>query len=106
MKAGRLNYFLTPKRLQTVTNPETGETRREWTEEKEIRAERVKITAKAMMKGPELIQHIDAAFYVRFAHPIADGWRVKDREGIIYDVNVEPNREKGLKLLKCSKIND
>ncbi len=106
MNAGRLTHFLTPLRLDTVTSAETGEARQVWTEGREMRAERVKFTARAVTRGAENVIAADAVYYVRIQHPVSDGWRVRDRAGTLYDVVVEPNREKGLKLLKCTKAND
>lgn len=106
MEAGRLTYFLTPLRLEVVTNPLTGAVSQRWAEQREIRAERAKITAKAVTRGVEGFVNVDAVYYVRWQHRIEDGWRVRDRDGIIYDVVVEPNREKGLRLLKCTKVNE
>lgn len=106
MKAGRLNCFLTPSHLVTATDPESGAVTRRWTDEKEIRAERVKFTAKAVMRGAEGFIQADAVFYVRHRHRIEDGWRVRDRAGMLYDVVVEPDRENDLKLLKCTRVNE
>lgn len=106
MTAGRLNYFLTPLRLERSYNPITGETTSHWAEKPEIRAERVKFTAKAVYRGVESLIAADAVYLVRYRHEISDGWRVRDREGTVYNVVVEPNREKDLKLLKCTKVND
>lgn len=106
MNAGRLSYFLTPMRLETVINPDTGSVSRQWVEQKEIRAERMKFTARAVTRGAEGFFAVDAVYLVRMQHRISDGWRVRDRDGVLYDVTVEPNREKGLKLLKCVKVNE
>jgi head-tail adaptor len=106
MNAGKLSYFLTPLQLENVINPETGEMRQVWVEGKEMRAERVKFVARAAVRGSESVIGADAVYYVRIQHPIDDGWRVRERGGVLYDVVVEPNREKGLKLLKCTKVND
>lgn len=106
MNAGRLSYFLTPMRLETVTDPASGAITRRWVEQKEIRAERVKLTVRSQMRGVELFNAADAVYYIRHRHRIEDGWRMKDRDGTLYDVVVEPNREKDLKVLKCTKVNE
>lgn len=106
MKAGRLNYFLTPMELITEHNPDTGETLRYWEAHDEIRAERVKFIARAATRGVESLTVADAIFRIRYRHDVKDGWRVRDREGVKYDVVVEPDRENGMKLLKCTKVND
>lgn len=106
MNAGRLSYFLTPMRLETVINPDTGEITRRWTELTEIRAERVKVASKAVTRGNEDFVAVDAVYYIRWNHDVRDGDRIRERGGNTYEVVVEPNREKGLKLLKCTKVND
>lgn len=106
MNAGTLAYFLDCFRLETVTDPVTGETTREWTEAGTVRADRIKLNGRAVMSGRESTVKADAAYYVRIQHHITDGWRVRERGGYLYDVTVEPNRQKGLKLLKCTKVND
>ncbi|WP_303745040.1 phage head closure protein [uncultured Duncaniella sp.] len=106
MKAGRLNTFITPMHLTVTHDAVTGEARRVWEELPEIRAERVKYTARHVYNSAELVVGVDAVFHIRYAHPVRDGWRVRERGGDIYDVVVEPNREKQLKLLRCTKVND
>lgn len=105
MRAGRLNTFLTPQRLAVTVNADTGETLRRWETLPDIRAERVKFNARAVAKRGEVTIDADAVFYIRINHPVEDGWRVRERGGELYDCVVEPNREKGLKLLKCKKVN-
>lgn len=106
MNAGRLTEFLTPMHLETGVDPASGAIKRDWVEEKEIRAERVKLTTRAVTRGAEGFIEADAVYYVRIQHRIKDGWRVADRYGTLYDVVTEPNREKGLLVLKCTKVNE
>lgn len=106
MKAGRLNTFLTPMHLTVTHDPVTGEACRSWVELREIRAERVRYAARHVYNSAELVVGIDAVFHVRIQHPVEDGWRVRERNGETYDVVVEPNTEKQLKLLRCTKVND
>ena len=106
MNAGRLTSFLIPLELVKETDKVTGEITRRWKEHPEIRAERVKYAAKIVQRGGEMVTKVDAVFYIRIQHKVADGWRVRTRDGAIYDVTVEPNRDKQLKLLTCSKVND
>lgn len=106
MNAGRLSYFLTPLQLVTRIDPESGSVRRQWVVHREMRAERVKFAAKAVTRGAEGFTAVDAVYLVRMRHEISDGWRVRDREGTLYDVVVEPNREKDFKLLRCTKVNE
>lgn len=106
MEAGPLNTFLKLRRIVVETSPSTGEVTRRWEDVREVRAQRVKFVAKAVTRGSEAFVQADAVFYIRIQHHIEDGWRVIDRSGTEYDVVVEPNREKGLNLLKCTKVND
>lgn len=106
MKSGRLNTFLTPMQLTVVTNQQTGETHREWVEMPQIRAERVKFIAREVRKSGEITVSADAVFHIRIQHPVSDGWRVRERDGFLYDVVVEPDKKNQLKLLKCTKVNE
>ncbi len=106
MKAGRLSYFLTPQKLEVLEDPVTGETKRVWRDQPEIRAERVKFISKAVTRGGESFFDADAVFRIRWTHRIEDGWRVQERGGFLYDVTVEPDRENDMRLLKCTKVND
>lgn len=106
MKAGRLTSFLTLCRLEVSKNPNTGAILRKWVDVREVRAERVKFIARAVTRGVEGFVEADAVFYVRDQHHVEDGWRVRERNGTVYDVVVEPNREQGYNLLKCTKVND
>ncbi len=106
MFAGRLTEKLIPSRLVRETDPRTGETRERWEELAPIRAERMKLTARSVLRRRETVTEIDAAYYVRIQHPVSDGWRVLNSDGVKFDVVVEPNRDKMLKILKCTRAND
>ncbi|MCM1369833.1 MAG: head-tail adaptor protein [Candidatus Amulumruptor caecigallinarius] len=106
MNAGGLRGMLIPLELQSFKNPMTGETIEEWVEHPPMRAQRIKIVGKAVVSGKESVIEQNTAYYVRLKHPISSGWRVKDKDGILYDVIVEPNDEKQLKVLECKKVNE
>lgn len=106
MNAGSLTYRLVAIEYVTTEDPLTGEKISEWIDRFTMRAERIKLTGKAVVRGSESVIEADAAYYVRIQHPIKDGWRVRELGGDLYDVVVEPNREKQLKILKCKKVND
>ena len=106
MIAGALNEKLIPIRPVREINSKTGECTSGWEELPPIRAQRVKLSVREAVRRRETVVEADAAYYVRYQHPIADGWRVLNSDGVKFNVVVEPNRSKMLKILKCTRVND
>lgn len=48
-----------------------------------------------------------ARFYIRYAHPVQENWRVRHLGGHLYTVtNIISGRRKGYKLLLCERVNE
>lgn len=105
MRAGQLKYKLRLLRPTTTTN-DFGEENITYEEFRTIWAERAKYSGR---NSEELAEHFaDASvnWIIRDAHPVQEHWRVEQLGGYLYTVEaVEPNLNKGMKTLICSRIN-
>lgn len=107
MRAGKMTSFLTVMKRTEEEDPVSGVVKPVWVQSATVRAERQSATYRTVVKGSETYETADAVFIVRFAHDIRTGDRVVERRfGELFDVTVEPNREKDLKTLKCTLVND
>lgn len=80
--------------------------RTEWTETATVWAERVRITPRYGMEADEIFSDFTAEFNIRAYHEVRDGWRVEGSDGNLYTVtNVTPNIARGMKTLRCEKVN-
>lgn len=107
MMAGRMRSMLVTYQPTTVTGASGAETIT-FEEYATIHAERVKLSGRLQQEVAEIFSGYDAEYNVRYAHAVAEGWRVQDKQsGILYYVcNVIPNFDKGYKTLKCSRVNE
>ena len=72
-----------------------------------IYAERRKLESSEAVVNGEVFPDYRAEFNIRIFHPIKEGWRVtEESSGIEYRVKtVEVNKPRGMKTLKCEKVN-
>lgn len=71
-------------------------------------AQRVSETGRQLKEGAELFASYDAEFVVHIEVACQEGWQVRDvrDEGRLYRVEtVVLNRQRGLRTLKCKKVN-
>ncbi|MDE6380669.1 MAG: head-tail adaptor protein [Muribaculaceae bacterium] len=69
-------------------------------------AERVKTTPRYGVEADELFSDQITEFNIRAYHEVKANWRVEDSDGVLYTVaNVIPNIPKGIKTLRCEKVN-
>lgn len=74
-----------------------------------VRAELRKQRGTIRESGGEIFSAYDAEFNVRYHHKISEGSRVRHLTdgGLKYRVdNVLLNKQRGMKTLQCSKVND
>ena len=77
-----------------------------WTETALTWAERVRTTPRYGVEADEMFSDITAEFNIRAYHEVKPNWRVEDSDGVLYTVaNVIPNIPKGMKTLRCEKVN-
>lgn len=79
---------------------------REWNEGEWIWADRSKYNGDTVNESGEIFSDYRAEFRVRYAHEILEGWRIRERGGLLYVVrNVIPDRRNGMRTIKCEKVN-
>ena len=108
MIAGRLKYRL---QLYRPAGEESifGMTSGGYTEDKIIRAERVKYIGSHGIELHEVYADYRVSYRIRDAHSfISEGWRLKELgSSVLMEVrNVVPNKERGMLTLECEKVNE
>lgn len=107
MIAGKLKYLIELQRPEHQTGafgsisakPDFVPTRR-------VRAGRVKLSGQSRMSAYERFSDFNAIYEIRDAHTVDNGWRVQEIGGHLYTVcAVEPNRERGMLILICKRVN-
>ena len=77
-----------------------------WTETALIWAERTRATPRYGVEVDEMFSDQTAEFNIRAYHEVKANWRVEDSDGVLYTVtNVIPNITRGMKTLRCEKVN-
>lgn len=110
MKPGLLRYrllcYMPPKDTDDAFGAQRKPEFTLWRPEP-IYAGRGKISGKVVNEAGELFELHYADFNVRTGYPVDSGWRVEEMEsGTLYDVDtVDVNVYKGMKTLKCRKVN-
>lgn len=75
-----------------------------YTDRGSIWAERVKRRFKDEQIASETLDGSAAEYNIRWEQRVRTGWRVTDPEGVEYTVTeVEDNRRKGLRTLRCER---
>ncbi|MDE6679954.1 MAG: head-tail adaptor protein [Muribaculaceae bacterium] len=110
MKAGKLNIRIQRRRPVKRSAAGFGSGSVSYQDEgAPVWAQRVSETGRQIKEGGEVFAAYDAEFHVHYAVQIGEGWRVREcgPEGREYRVaNVIVNRQRGLRTLKCKKVND
>lgn len=105
MRAGAMKYRLQLLRPVSLSN-EFGEERNDYVAQRTVWAERVKMSGQRSEEVGELFADYRVEFNVRDAHPVAEGWRVQQLGGYLYDVTaIIPNLDRGMKTLVCVRHN-
>ena len=90
----------------TTTVNQYGEAHTTYTPVRTIWAERVAITGKADEQAAEHSAQYSIQFRIRAAHPVREHWQVEQLGGYTYQVDaVEPNLQRGMLTLICSRLN-
>lgn len=77
-----------------------------WSETATIWAERCRTTPRYGVEADEMFSDITVEFNIRAYHEVKANWRVEDTDGVVYTVtNVIPNIPRGMKTLRCEKVN-
>lgn len=106
MIAGRMKYRLTILEPQTVRNT-YGEETTDYVATRTVHAERVKHSGKRSEEVNEHFPDYNVEFNIRDVHPVAENWRVQQLGGYLYTVTaIEPNLDKGMKTLICTRVNE
>ncbi len=80
--------------------------RTRWSETAMTWAERVRTTPRYGVEVDELFSDQITEFNIRAYHEVKANWRVEDSDGTLYTVtNVIPNIPRGMKTLRCEKVN-
>lgn len=105
MIAGRMRYRLRVYRPES-SNSGFGRGAVKYSFEKVIWAERETISGSRSVEAGEVFADYRVTFKVRDAHAVCEGWRVEERGGRLYEVtNVIPNIARGMKVLRCERVN-
>lgn len=105
MQAGRMRYRL--ELLEPVKSVSgSGACAEAYVPRGTAHAERVRMSGRRVEEVGEHFADYHVEFNVRDAHPVRDGWRVRQLGGDLYAVtNVVPNRERGMLTLVCDRVN-
>lgn len=105
MQAGRMRHRL--RILKPVTAKDEFQAEyTDWIETAVAWAERVKSTPRFGVEVVEVFSDFTVEFNIRAAHEVDNGWRVEQLGGHLYTVtNVTPNIERGMKTLRCERVN-
>lgn len=106
MRAGELKYRLTLLQPVKATN-KFGEEENTYQATRTVHAERVKHTGRRSEEVGEHFADYSVEFNIRNAHPIAEGWRVQQLGGYLYNVvSIQPNIDIGMLTLSCERVNE
>ena len=106
MRAGELKYRLTLLEPVTVTN-KFGEETPTYEATRTVHAERVKHSGRGSEEVGEHFADYSVEFNIRDAHPVAEGWRVQQLGGYLYNVvSIQPNIDRGMLTLSCERVNE
>lgn len=104
MYAGRMTEKLVITRPATATD-NFGHTAQSYIIYGAVWGERIRYAGREIHDAGESFAAYDAEFNIRWAHDVKEGWRV-EYEGATYDVtNVLGNRKRGMRTLKCTRVN-
>ncbi len=105
MRSSKMRYRLRILKPETETDA-FGSKLTKWTETTLTWAERTKTTPRYGVEVDELFSDVTAEFNIRAYHEVKANWRVEDSDGVLYTVtNVIPNIPRGMKTLRCEKVN-
>ena len=105
MRSSKMRYRLRILKPETKTDAFKSKTTT-WTETTVTWAERVRTTPRYGVEVDEMFSDLIAEFNIRAYHEVKPNWRVEDTEGVLYTVtNVIPNLPRGMKTLRCEKVN-
>ena len=106
MRAGELKYRLTLLEPVTVTN-KFGEETPTYEATRTVHAERVKHSGRRSEEVGEHFADYSVEFNIRDAHPVAEGGRVQQLGGDLYNVvSIQPNIDRGMLTLSCERVNE
>jgi SPP1 family predicted phage head-tail adaptor len=106
MIAGTLKYLLELLKPNTQRN-DFGEKFVTYEPTVTVHAERVKLSGTRSLVVSETFANYDAVYNIRNVHKVAEGWRIQEKGGNLYNVaNIIPNPERGMKTLLCSRVNE
>lgn len=83
-----------------------GGSRTEYHETHTVWAERQKVSPRFVEEVGELFSDLTVEFNIRDIHEVDERWRVEQLGGHLYTVaNIIPNRERGMRTLRCERVN-
>lgn len=107
MIAARLNYRIILKRPRPLTLDFFGEETLIFEEVGRFAVERKEMGGASVKQAGEIFTDYHATFILRWHVSVAVGWRVVDEDGIEYEVtSCVPNRRRGLREIKCNRVNE
>jgi len=106
MIAGRMRYMLTIFEPQSGVDGFGGK-QVKFIEKGTIHAERTKSAGSMGEEVGEMFTTYTAEYNIRDVHKIKEGYRVEEKGGYLYTVSaVIENRQKGMKTLICTRVNE
>lgn len=106
MQAGRMRYMLELFEPVRVTDRFGSETV-EWVSRGKVHAERVRQAGRLSQEADERFGDYSVDFNIRYQHAIDEHWRVRLLGEHLYEVTaVIPNIDRGMKTVKCERVNE
>ena len=106
MMAGKMKYrivLLEPKRTTDKFGAEVDT----YEQTRTVHAQRVSTSGDRSEEVGEHFPDYKVEFNIRDAHPVDENWRVQQLGGYLYTVtNIVPNLDRGMKSLKCVRVNE
>lgn len=105
MIAGRMRHKLRLLKPERETDGLGGQ-RTDYVETVTVWAERVKMSGSYGEEVGEKFPSYLVEFNIRDAHEVGENWRVEQLGGYLYTVvNIIPNPQRGMKTLRCDRVN-
>lgn len=106
MRAGGLRYRLVLLEPKPATD-HMGAEAVTYTPTRTVWAERAKAAGSLSEEVGERFPSYTVEFNIRSAHPVLEGWRVRQLDGYLYNVaNIVPHKDKGFNTLLCERVNE
>lgn len=106
MQAGRMRYMLELFEPVRVTD-RFGSESVEWTSRGKVHAERARLSGRRSDEVDERFGDYSVDFNIRYRHEVDEHWRVRQLGEHLYEVlAVIPNIDRGMKTIKCERVNE